>query len=278
MKRLILTNKQLDKILKEENVTTVQLNTTGNTIPAVTNTITKNQPEIANASKYGDVNLHISNQNLNGSNDSTPTQHVEVEKGQNINQAVQQQVNPSVLSDGGDIEVSGDGISENKRFTKKMVEEARLEKIRRDGSVMTKKEMNKLFENEDKIDWNQRKQMRMDNFWDTLEYYIGLKDEQGGLNPKQLADAKDVCDKLCCFGSDAEEFCEYAREVLGIDEIQESKIEIKPENKGKFNATKKRTGKSTEELTHSKNPLTRKRANFAKMAKRGWKPLKKQED
>ena len=50
---------------------------------------------------------------------------------------------------------------------------------------------------------------------------------------------------------------------------------IKEKNKGKFTATKKRTGKSTEELTHSKNPLTRKRANFAMMAKRGWKPLKK---
>ena len=46
------------------------------------------------------------------------------------------------------------------------------------------------------------------------------------------------------------------------------KIEIKPENKGKFTATKKRTGKSTEELTHSKNPLTRKRAIFAQNAKK----------
>lgn len=54
-------------------------------------------------------------------------------------------------------------------------------------------------------------------------------------------------------------------------------IDIDPKNKGKFTATKKETGKSTEELTHSKNPLTRKRANFAKMAKRGWKPLKKSE-
>ena len=45
-------------------------------------------------------------------------------------------------------------------------------------------------------------------------------------------------------------------------------IEIKPENKGKFTATKKATGKSTEELTHSKNPLTRKRAIFAQNAKR----------
>lgn len=47
-------------------------------------------------------------------------------------------------------------------------------------------------------------------------------------------------------------------------------IHINPKNKGKFNATKKRTGKSTEELTHSKNPLTRKRAIFAQNAKK-WK-------
>lgn len=47
-------------------------------------------------------------------------------------------------------------------------------------------------------------------------------------------------------------------------------IHIKPENRGKFNATKKRTGKTTEELTHSKNPLTRKRAIFALNSKK-WK-------
>ena len=47
-----------------------------------------------------------------------------------------------------------------------------------------------------------------------------------------------------------------------------SGIHIKKKNKGKFNALKKRTGKSTEELTHSKNPLTRKRAIFAQNAKR----------
>ena len=45
-----------------------------------------------------------------------------------------------------------------------------------------------------------------------------------------------------------------------------SKIHIKPENRGKFNATKKKTGKTTEELTHSKNPVTRKRAIFAQNA------------
>jgi len=49
-----------------------------------------------------------------------------------------------------------------------------------------------------------------------------------------------------------------------------SKIYIKPENKGKFTATKKETGKSTEELTHSKNPVTKKRAIFAQNAAK-WK-------
>lgn len=46
-------------------------------------------------------------------------------------------------------------------------------------------------------------------------------------------------------------------------------IYIKPENRGKFTETKRRTGKTTEELTHSKNPLTRKRAIFA-LNSRHW--------
>lgn len=47
-----------------------------------------------------------------------------------------------------------------------------------------------------------------------------------------------------------------------------SGIHINPANRGKFNATKKRTGKTTEELTHSKNLLTRKRAIFALNARK----------
>ena len=60
-------------------------------------------------------------------------------------------------------------------------------------------------------------------------------------------------------------------EVFGIPYLANgSGIHIKKENRGKFTATKKRTGKTTEELTHSKNPLTRKRAIFAQNAKK-WK-------
>lgn len=68
----------------------------------------------------------------------------------------------------------------------------------------------------------------------------------------------------------------YIRQIIdnAINEIIKEKIEIKPENKGKFTATKKRTGKSTEELKHSKNPLTRKRAVFAANAKKWAKNRK----
>lgn len=58
---------------------------------------------------------------------------------------------------------------------------------------------------------------------------------------------------------------------------KKNEIHIKDKNKGKFNALKKKTGKTTEELTHSKNPLTRKRAIFAQNAKR-WNHKKKKSE
>jgi len=47
-------------------------------------------------------------------------------------------------------------------------------------------------------------------------------------------------------------------------------IYIKPENRGKFTAYKKRTGKTTSEALKSKDPRVRKMANFARNAKK-WK-------
>ena len=43
-------------------------------------------------------------------------------------------------------------------------------------------------------------------------------------------------------------------------------IHINPDNKGKLTATEKKTGKSVEQLSHSKNPVTKKRAIFAENA------------
>lgn len=61
------------------------------------------------------------------------------------------------------------------------------------------------------------------------------------------------------------------REIISsviMESLGEEGIHIKEKNRGKFTATKERTGKSTEELTHSKNPLTRKRAIFAQNVKK----------
>lgn len=53
-----------------------------------------------------------------------------------------------------------------------------------------------------------------------------------------------------------------------VAEALSEKIEINQKNKGKLKATEKRTGKTVKELTHSKNPLTRKRAVFAQNARK----------
>lgn len=47
-----------------------------------------------------------------------------------------------------------------------------------------------------------------------------------------------------------------------------SGIHIKKENRGKFTAYKKRTGKTTEQALHSKNPHVRQMANFARNAEK----------
>lgn len=84
-------------------------------------------------------------------------------------------------------------------------------------------------------------------------YYAGFNAPENERKYKQWARAREIG-----YDDGKKEFSK---------ETDES-IEIKPENKGKFTATKKATGKSTEELTHSKNPLTRKRAIFAQNAKK----------
>lgn len=145
MKRLVITSKQLAR-LDEENNVNVSLNARGNDIPSFTNAVTQNRTDITAAGKMGDPIIHISNPNSqNGSNDNSITQHVEVGKGESIETAMQQQLNPTATSAGGDVEISGDGVYETKSFSKKEIEEARLMKIRTEGRVMTKKQLRESF-------------------------------------------------------------------------------------------------------------------------------------
>lgn len=52
-------------------------------------------------------------------------------------------------------------------------------------------------------------------------------------------------------------------------------IRIKPQNKGKFTAYKKRTGKTTAQAKRSKSPAVRKMATFAQNAKKWNKGKRK---
>lgn len=89
-----------------------------------------------------------------------------------------------------------------------------------------------------------------------------------------LKERKQIYDAVRAENPNASYF-DIKSQFDSIPEYEDGGIHIKKKNKGKFNALKKRTGKSTEELTHSKNPLTRKRAIFAQNAAKWNKGKKK---
>lgn len=120
-------------------------------------------------------------------------------------------------------------------------------------------------------------QFRYDNKL-TPNYKVTKKDlerwrKSKTVNGQNLINRYDDDVLLKLFNDVAMNNTDYSSDVLfaangKLPGYKNGKIRIKPANRGKFNATKKRTGKTTEELTHSKNPLTRKRAIFAQNAKK----------
>jgi len=112
--------------------------------------------------------------------------------------------------------------------------------------------------------------------WDVA--HVGLAQEGTGRSWNDLAEkfpdifktqlAKDTIEGLKKSGQS-----KYLNQLSGaLSKVGYSKeggkIHIKEENKGKFTEYKKRTGKTTEEALHSKDPKVRKMANFAKNAKK----------
>ena len=82
------------------------------------------------------------------------------------------------------------------------------------------------------------------------------------------ASNKAVNRGIAAAATDVVSHAENVADIVDYNSGKDSGIRIKPKNRGKFNALKKRTGKTTEQLTHSKNPLTRKRAIFAQNARK----------
>ena len=139
MKKIIITRSQLNKL--NENAVNIIAKAGGNTTSDYINTVSNvnTQADINKASRVGDVNLTISGPE---SNDTQPVQTINVAPGETAQSAIQQQANDDLIRAGGKVEVSGDGfVNETKIFTKKMVEEARINSMRKNGKVMTKKEL-----------------------------------------------------------------------------------------------------------------------------------------
>lgn len=138
MKKVIITRNQLKMI--NENMVNITAKAGGNSTSDFINTVgnVNTQNDINKAGRVGDVNLTISGPE---SNDTQPVQTVNVAPGETAQTAIQNQANDDLIRAGGKVEVTGDGFGESKIFTKKMVEEARIDSMRKTGKVMTKKEL-----------------------------------------------------------------------------------------------------------------------------------------
>lgn len=141
MRKIIITRNQLRKL--NEDVVNIGAKAKNNSVSDFVNTVgdVNTQNDINKAGRVGDVNLTISGPDTD---DSQPTQIVNVAPGETPQQAIQNQANNDLIKKGS-IVVQGDGFGESKVFSKKMVEEARLNSMKKNGKVITKKELRESF-------------------------------------------------------------------------------------------------------------------------------------
>jgi hypothetical protein len=139
MKKIIISQQHM-RYLNEANSVNIAAQAKDNSLSSFS-TIASNPNTISDIQKAkvaGDVNLII---NGPKTNDSQPKQIVNVADGDTVQDAISKQANDDLIRNGGSVTVCGDGIGESYIFTKKTLEEARLAKIKKDGKVMTKKEL-----------------------------------------------------------------------------------------------------------------------------------------
>lgn len=148
---LILNEKQynmlLEKLSKELNEETVNIsaqaksNSLADFASAAGNSNTRS--DIQKAGTVGsDVSLTVSGPQTD---DSQPQQQVNVTQGDSIQNAINSQANDTIIRNGGSIKITGDGIGESIKTTKKELQEFRLKAMRKNGKTYTKKELTETF-------------------------------------------------------------------------------------------------------------------------------------
>lgn len=151
VRRIIITNKQLNEVMKrtkndinEESTVTIAAKAKGNSLTDYSTAATSPNTlsDIQKAKAVGDVNLKVTGPK---EDDSQPTQEIDVTAGDTVQNAISTQGNPALVQNGGAIKITGDNFGEGRVYTKKSIEEARLKKMRMEGKTFTKKQLNETF-------------------------------------------------------------------------------------------------------------------------------------
>lgn len=126
--------------LNEENTVNIAAQAKDNSLSSFSAaaTDTNTVSDMQKAKTAGDVNLVVTGPD---SNDTQPKQVVNVAAGDTVQNAIADQASDDLIRNGGSVVLGGDGLGESYVFDKKTIEEARLAKMKRDGRVMTKKEL-----------------------------------------------------------------------------------------------------------------------------------------
>ena len=89
-----------------------------------------------------DVSLTVSGPNAD---DSQPQQQINVGQGDSIQNAINTQANDTLIRNGGSVKITGDGIGESVKVSKKEIQEFRLAAMRKNGKRFKKKELTEEF-------------------------------------------------------------------------------------------------------------------------------------
>lgn len=141
MKKIIINRNQLMKLNEDNSVNLdvqAKSNTTSDFVNAASNPNTVS--DINKSQAAGDVNLVI---NGPDADDSQPMQNINVAQGDTVQNAINTQANDELIRNGGGAIIRGDGLGESRVYSKKMLEEIRLNNMRKNGEILTKKELTK---------------------------------------------------------------------------------------------------------------------------------------
>lgn len=137
MKKIIILNKHLKYLNESVNISTLaQNNDLSSFTKAASDTNTKS--DIQKAKVAGDVNLIV---NGPKTDDSQPTQQIDVPAGDTVQNALADQANDALIRNGGSVKITGDGLEESIIFSKKQLQEIRLKNIKNKGEVVSKKKL-----------------------------------------------------------------------------------------------------------------------------------------